>query len=575
MSERPMDEFDLVLRDQLTALGSEAVGLFDAAAIAHAAVVFRVGSRVRIGFRIGPRARIALAAAALGLLALVAALIAASTRHRGIGDAFASPVAAAWSPDGSTLAFVVNVAEEGSRVGSAGRASDFELWVVDGDGTDPRELARLDGTMLRAGWVLGPPRPFYLDWAPDGRAILATAEAPGTTGDSLLSVGLDGSAPRVLVAGTETQLPRPGGWSLSGGQLLYLRDGGFGGDLYVLDLGAGTERRLTTSHSASVGEWSPDGQWVLYSDGAFTEDGRPGPDASTRVVSADGSRSYRLGSCCDLGWSADGGRAYFGAGDGATYSAAPDGSDAHLAFEGDVTGWYPSPDGSQVLASTLTGAMILRPGRAPTMLTTEMGGPAGWSPDGRWIAFWEGSELFVLPASGGPAHRVATNAGSLGTLWRPGVGSPELTFTRDRAIVSIAPDGTDLHDLVSRSTIAGDPLGAPEASGQATIVIGPGGPDRDVYRVSRSTPDMAQITVENRTDNTWVPGRLAGKPMLCHLVSGQAASNPCSVAAHSSISVDLVDGGYKWGLTLEVLLAPEGIDWKQGVPVIVDVEPYP
>src|SRR5690349_14887213 len=111
MRDLEMDAFDTRMVGLMTGYGEQAVTTFDAAAIAHTAVTRRPGLRVRIGLPMPTRAQAGLAVGvlALGVLALTLAL--ASQHRTPIGDAFAAPTRTAWSPDGSKLAFLVDVAD--------------------------------------------------------------------------------------------------------------------------------------------------------------------------------------------------------------------------------------------------------------------------------------------------------------------------------------------------------------------------------------------------------------------------------------------------------------------------------
>jgi Tol biopolymer transport system component len=578
MSEYPMDRFDARLVDLMTAYGDGAVTTYDAAAIAHGAVSHQAGPRLGLALHLKPQMRVLLLLGAAALLAIMAAIVAASRHPSPIGDSFASPTALAWSPDGSLLAFVVDVADrhgdaaaDASGTGVSGaavtmsRVSHRELWVVDGNGRDPRRLARFDSTA-----TVAPPI-----WARDGRSILVGVEpsASGIGHSAILAIGLDGSAPRTLLdAGADGIGIRE--LSPAGDRLLYLRSDHAGTTLNVLDLASETSSRLTTSGTVCCsGSWSPDGRWVMYTDGVTG--GTQGPDAATRVVAADGSSQHRLGPCCDVGWSADGPRAYFQSDGGPLYSAAEDGTDVHVAPYGDAPyGWAPSPDGSAFVAVTSRGIEIVRPGDAPTSLTTDRDDrDPTWSPEGAWIAF-SGirsgvAGLYVMPATGGDPRLVASNSFSVADPWRPGAGPPELTLIRDRAIVTVAPDGAGPRDLVGRTTMAGDPVAPPDGSAlQVGIVLGPGGPDRDIYRVR--VDDSLVLRIQNRSETPWVIfGGLTEKFSYCQLVSGPAGPDPCAVAPGATINV--APPGPGPGTAVEVRVAPAGADYQTGFPVIVDL----
>jgi hypothetical protein len=114
--------------------------------------------------------------------------------------------------------------------------------------------------------------------------------------------------------------------------------------------------------------------------------------------------------------------------------------------------------------------------------------------------------------------------------------------------------------------------GSPRQGALTTIVLGATGPERTVYRVPLGP--MFRLTLENRSDITWLPwGGFAEKYTWCHLVSGSAVpGNPCAVAPHSTIVLrpPSVPVGRH-----EIHFAPPGVDWQEGVRVIVDVVAEP
>ena len=584
MPDPLMDGFDDRIVSLLSAYGDQAVTTYDAAAIARKAFDRPQGALARFAWLMTPRVRVVLAVAALALLALGAALLVGSRHPSPIGDPFAAPRAAAWSPDGATLAFVVDVADarrEAKPVASSAGASTAtallgrpwhpELWVVNGDGGDPRRLATLD--------PMHGPDPMHvapqLAWTPDGRTIVVGGTtADGTGHSAILSVGVDGSPPRTLVDAGQDVVRFSGlsadasdysfrfsGLSPTGDRLLYVHYHASGADLYVLDL---ADRTSTHLASSAAGSWSPDARWVLYSDGS-----------GASVVSADGAVRHRLGMGGGEGWSADGSRAYFQVLEGPMYSAAIDGGDVRPEPSMDATyGWVPSPDGSRFVAVTPRGLEIQQPGAAPLTLTAERGdGQPTWSPDGAWVAFYGVRAgvggLYLVPSTGGDPRLAAPDATALGDPWRPGSGRTELTLVRDRAIVTVDAEGAALHDLVARATIAGDPMGPPGSAGPKTrIVLGPAGPDRDIYHIPAGY--LAEVTVENQSDFAWVPWNLAEKDSYCHPVSGPVHStDPCVVGPHEVVRFWPLRFSSGWN---EIRIAPDGADISTGFPVIIDLE---
>jgi hypothetical protein len=113
--------------------------------------------------------------------------------------------------------------------------------------------------------------------------------------------------------------------------------------------------------------------------------------------------------------------------------------------------------------------------------------------------------------------------------------------------------------------------GSSRPSALRTIVLGPEGPERSVYRVPQGPP--FELIIENRSNLTWVPWTgLAEKYWWCHLVSGQGLPNPCTVGPHSTIALTppSVPAGQD-----EIHFAPPGVNWQKGIRVVIDVVAEP
>jgi hypothetical protein len=192
--------------------------------------------------------------------------------------------AAAFSPDGSTLAVVL---AEGIcprwSVAISDRGDQVRWLGTPGSNDSAASLSWApDGRHLVAGFVStrkavvvydaqGGPRRTIAEgvdpaWSPDGRSI-----AYADPRDGIHVVTPDGTNDRRIAAGD-----RPA-WSADSAHLAYHRQG----SLFVAASDGSGERRLTAGERAS---WSPDGSWV----GVLR-------DGSAYVVRPDGSGERRIG----------------------------------------------------------------------------------------------------------------------------------------------------------------------------------------------------------------------------------------------------------------------------------------
>jgi Tol biopolymer transport system component len=193
------------------------------------------------------------------------------------------------SPDGRRLA--------GDRTVAGNR----DIWIVD--------LAR--GGLTR--FTTHPAVDGFPLWSPDGARIAFHSSRNGTI-DLWIKPSSGAGAEELLLEGPDSEWPIH--WSKDGRFLLYQRsDLGARWDLWALPL-TGTDRTpiavANTSFVERLGEFSPDGNWVVYET---NESGRPEitvqafPEPSGRsAVSTAGGAAPR--------WSADGTEIYFIAPDG-------------------------------------------------------------------------------------------------------------------------------------------------------------------------------------------------------------------------------------------------------------------
>ena len=205
---------------------------------------------------------------------------------------------AAWSPDGTQIAF------DSWHAG----VTEFDIWVMNADGSGKRQV------------TTSPLRDTMPAWSPDGRWIAFTRKRARSQAEDLWLIHPDGTGEHLYVRGaagcgwspdsrglvysrggdlyvgrrrvTRTrayEAAGAGSWSSDGRKILFTRwpIGKFG-DVYVLDVKSGKTRRLTSTRGDDTdASWSPDGTRILFDS---TRDG----NREVYVMNANGSRARNL-----------------------------------------------------------------------------------------------------------------------------------------------------------------------------------------------------------------------------------------------------------------------------------------
>jgi len=133
----------------------------------------------------------------------------------------------AWSPNGKLIAYDYREPGFSSR----------EVWVVDGDGSHPRQVTHLKHES-------GLP-----SWSPDGKRLAFQSNLRGQHFE-IYTIALDGRGLRIETA-TSTDTIDPD-WSPGGGRIAFSRDG----SIQAVDRGRSSEQ-LTSGKNDSSPAWRP------------------------------------------------------------------------------------------------------------------------------------------------------------------------------------------------------------------------------------------------------------------------------------------------------------------------------
>jgi hypothetical protein len=176
-----------------------------------------------------------------------------------------------WSPDGSQIAF----------------SRDGDIWVMNGDGSDPRLL--LDDPVYASG----------ADWSPDGSQIVFESGRDGKA--EIYVVQADGSNPQRLTHNdAEDWWPV---WSPDGTQVAFMSDLDGDWEIFVMDGDGGNLRQLTHNEFDDTDPaWSPDGARIAFSSNRLS--GIPF-DTEIFIMESDGSNPQQITAEAGFEWGID------------------------------------------------------------------------------------------------------------------------------------------------------------------------------------------------------------------------------------------------------------------------------
>jgi Tol biopolymer transport system component len=347
------------------------------------------------------------------------------------------------SPDGTRVAFAWS--------GEGGSPSDFDIYVKQDNTETPRRLTDSPGFDAFPAWSPDGTWVSYFHQDGDGSGIFIVPSLGGERRLLIPGPGIEGShgwstdGERIvyttsrglnvleIATGTTTRLTEPPArccgdgapcYSPDGKTVSFIRtDGAKLHDVYLVDAGGGSERRLTRGVVRSQGcDWSSDGSFLLCSSlrgGRFelwAVDSQSG--AMTPVPTG-------AGWAMDPSIARESGRVSFQEvdlevniwryGPGAAGEPLWTGKPLIVSTRMDLEAAY-SPDGRRIaFTSGRSGSLELwvcdADGTRPMKLTSFLGamvsGPE-WSPDGHRIAFTacpgDSCETYVVTAEGGPAR---------------------------------------------------------------------------------------------------------------------------------------------------------------------------
>jgi Tol biopolymer transport system component len=286
-------------------------------------------------------------------------------------------------------------------------SADGDIWVVNPDGSDRRQLTS------------SPAEEGSASWSRDGtRVAYWSVDASGSPSSLMVIAPESPSEPVTLFTDDSGRMPHLIDWSPDGKQIAFAlcADTMCGEFIVVETNGTGARDIGGPDFEAYHLAWSPDGSTLAFGG---RHGGQPlglyslKPDGTSveRISQDDLAEGY-----VTVQWSADGSRllTHAGTGDGGpdVWAYAADGSDAVNLTDGPASGFLP-----------------------------------GWSADETWVAFRDGDTVFVAPGAGGDVRTLGLGPGwswspdgTTMALAREGGGDLQLVDVESGEVIDTIPD---------------------------------------------------------------------------------------------------------------------------------------